>query len=172
MTPQRYRAHCKLALKSPTVQAFLACIKYAEHGPQWIDNPDVYRVEFGATLFPAEQLKWDKPRNVVVLKDRKGKVYRSSAKGAYQIKNDTWDGCKRRLGLADFLPISQDLAAVDLIGEGQAKALDYLLLSELDITIARCAPVWASLPGAPYGQPVKTMAEVDALYRQRLAMVA
>ena len=152
------RAECVEALKHPNVQAFLAVLRFTEHGKQWVDDKRVYRREFGGKLFPAAALDDDKPRSII---DR---GIRSSAKGAYQFLNGTWDECKAALSLDCFSPVNQDLAAVFLIG--RRRALYILMDGDLEGAVKRCAKEWASLPGSPYGQPVKTMAEVRAVFTE------
>lgn len=87
----------------------------------------------------------------------------STAAGAYQFLERTWDGCVRALGLADFQPQSQDAAAVYLIRGRQA--LDDVLAGRVQDAIRKCAREWASLPGSPYGQPVMTMQRALDVYR-------
>lgn len=87
----------------------------------------------------------------------------STAAGAYQFLERTWDGCVRALGLADFQPQSQDAAAVYLIRGRQA--LDDVLAGRVQDAIRKCAREWASIPGSPYGQPVMTMQRALDVYR-------
>lgn len=87
----------------------------------------------------------------------------STAAGAYQFLERTWDGCAKALGLTDFGQPSQDAAAVYLI-RGR-KALDDVLAGRVQQAISKCAREWASLPGSPYGQPVMTMQRALDVYR-------
>lgn len=102
----------------------------------------------------------DHPRRRVYVESLK--VW-STAAGAYQFLERTWDGCVRALGLADFQPQSQDAAAVYLIRGRQA--LDDVLAGRVQDAIRKCAREWASLPGSPYGQPVMTMQRALDVYR-------
>jgi hypothetical protein len=43
-------------------------------------------------------------------------------------------------------------------------ALDAVIRGDLEVAIAKCAKEWASLPGSPYGQPTKTLAQCIAVY--------
>jgi muramidase (phage lysozyme) len=56
--------------------------------------------------------------------------YTSTAAGAFQFLSRTWDECAKALGLTDFSPASQDLAAVFLID--RRKALDDVLAGRFD----------------------------------------
>lgn len=83
-------------------------------------------------------------------------------RGAYQLLARTWDECVKALGLPDFSPSSQDLAAAFLIR--RRGALPDALAGRLDVAIAKCNKEWASLPGSPYGQPTRTLAQATAVY--------
>ena len=86
----------------------------------------------------------------------------STAAGAYQILKRTWDGVALKLGLDDFSPESQDIAAVELIrGRG---AYDDVLAGRFETAVRKCNREWASLPGSPYGQPTHTLAQTKSYY--------
>lgn len=74
----------------------------------------------------------------------------STAAGAYQFIKPTWNSLAAKLGLPDFSPASQDLAAVEIIR--QRGALDAVQAGDLATAIAKCASTWASFNGAGYGQ--------------------
>ena len=60
-------------------------------------------------------------------------------------------GCYRRqLGLKDFSPKSQDAVALQQIKE--RGALPMIDRGDIRQAIDRCSNIWASLPGAGYGQ--------------------
>lgn len=130
------------------LRAFLRAIRYAEGTA----GADGYRMLFGGGLFSSFS---DHPR---VLVEKSG--YRSTAAGAYQILSRTWD--EVRSGLPDFSPASQDIAAARLIRRRGALADVYA--GRFADAIRKCAKEWASLPGSPYGQPVKTMAQMNSAY--------
>jgi muramidase (phage lysozyme) len=79
----------------------------------------------------------------------------STAAGKYQFLKGTWEAQAAKLGLTDFSPKSQDLAAWDLAKETYAKAGKRDLLADLkskDANVHRyiaktLAPIWTSLPG-------------------------
>lgn len=93
---------------------------------------------------------------------------KSTAAGRYQFLKSTWDG----LGMPDFTAASQDAAAVKLMKRrGMIKPL---LEGHVAAAVHNGAPEWASLPkegGGSYygGQTARTMAEIEAKYKQALA---
>ena len=89
--------------------------------------------------------------------------YTSTAAGAYQFLYKTWKEVSAKLGLTDFSPQSQDIAAVEKIRE--RGAYDLVIAGKLQEAIAKCAKEWASLPGSPYGQPTRTLAQATTSYK-------
>jgi muramidase (phage lysozyme) len=144
---------------SANLRAFLRMLRVGEG----TTDEDGYRRHFGGEL--ADSLA-DHPRKVVT-KKLGGKSISSSAFGAYQFLTRTWDGCKAALDLPDMSPASQDVAAVYLI-RGR-KALPDVLAGRIEQAIIKCNKEWASLPGSPYGQPVKTMAQALEYFASYLA---
>ena len=74
---------------------------------------------------------------------------------AYQFLSRTWDALARKLNLPDFDPASQDAAALELIRE--RGALKDVRAGRVAAAVAKCAPVWASLPGVGYSQPERKL---------------
>lgn len=147
------------ALKNPNVSAMLATIRHAEG----TSGQSGYRMLFGGGLF--EDLA-DHPRQWVTRLSR-GRPLTSTAAGAYQILARTWDSL-RSLGLRDFGARSQDIAAVELIRRrGALPAVERGAFAQAVELIRR---EWASLPGAGYGQPEKSAAELLAVYRSNGGM--
>jgi len=142
--------------------AFLLTIRTAEGTA----GPNGYRTLFGGSLFSGFS---DHPRQAM----RYGDLWTSAA-GAYQFmaisplpygrftKVNTWDRIKQRLGLPDFSPESQDLAALELIRE--AGAAGDVRAGRFDEAIRKVRGIWASLPGAGYGQPEKSLATLRTAY--------
>lgn len=87
----------------------------------------------------------------------------STAAGAYQFLASSWDETKRTMGLIDFSPASQDLAAVGrLAARG---ALDDVLAGRFTSAIRKINKEWASLPGSPYGQRTMQFSAALAIYQ-------
>lgn len=80
----------------------------------------------------------------------------STAAGKYQITRSTWRKLKARLALPDFSPASQDAAAVELLRE--SGALEHAQAGRFELAVARARRIWASLPGAGYEQPERSLA--------------
>ena len=147
---------CRLALGNANVQAFLRVIRDCEGTP----DDAGYRRHFGGELFDS----FDRHPGRAITKPHGGKALTSTAAGAYQFLSGTWAECQQALWLPDFSPASQDLAAVFLVR--RRGALDMVIAGQFEDAISGCAKEWASLPGSPYGQPVKTMAHCKAVYER------
>lgn len=143
-----------LDLSNANLQAFLRMIRYAEGTA----SANGYRTLFGGRLFEGYA---DHPR-IAVTATMGGESITSTAAGAYQILARTWDDIKRAAGVSDFAPASQDRAAAALIRRRGALADVYG--GRFADAVAKCAGEWASLPGSKYGQPRKTMDQVQAAY--------
>jgi muramidase (phage lysozyme) len=151
------RQHVEAALLSQNAQAWLRLLRWCEGTGQ---DDRAYRMFFGGALFDSLA---DHPRRTHTF-TMKGRPITSSAAGAYQFLARTWDECRDALRLPDFGPRSQDLAALFLTR--RRGALDDVLAGRIEDAIRKCAREWASLPGSPYGQPVKTLAECLRVYQQ------
>lgn len=153
--------------QADNMAAFLATIRNAEGTA----GPNGYRTLFGGALFSDFA---DHPRRAARFTDKAGRRLWTSAAGAYQFMAvsplptggttlvNTWDRIAKRLGLADFTPQNQDRAAVELIRE--AGALDDVHAGRFDAAISKVRKVWASLPGAGYAQPEKSLSSLQAAY--------
>ncbi len=135
--------------------AFLDMIAYSEG----TSGPDGYRTMFGGRLFDSYA---DHPRQVISFVNSKGQALRTSAAGRYQFLARTWDDLRAKLGLSDFTPDSQDAACAELIR--QRGALADVLAGRTAAAIVKCAPTWASLPGAGYAQPERKLSQLLAAY--------
>jgi muramidase (phage lysozyme) len=144
-------------------QNLLRTLRFAEGTER--GGLDSYRVMFGGRLAP--NLKTH-PGKVV----RSGK-YASDASGAYQFLSPSWQSHAKALGLKDFSPINQDLAALRaarnrLMPIGGLAALEKEGFSPR--VSAALAPEWASLPTETgesyYGQPVKKLSQLQKVFGQ------
>jgi muramidase (phage lysozyme) len=126
--------------------AFLDMIAVSEIGaPLLTVSDDGYNVLVGATLSKPLLFKSyaDHP-NIL------NAALRSTAAGRYQILNRWWRIYKAQMYLRDFSPISQDRYALQQLKEHGA--LPLIDAGRFDEAVAKVSNVWASLPGAGYGQ--------------------
>jgi len=146
---------------SPNLKAFLDMIAVSE-GTKGKGN-DGYNVIVGGDLFT---LYNDHPRKLVWLKPGLA----STAAGRYQLLARYWDVYKKQLGLQDFSPASQDAVAIQQIKE--RKALDDIEKGYINVAIDKCKNIWASLPGAGYGQHENSVDKLIAAYKAAGGVVA
>lgn len=147
---------------TPAGQKLLETISYAE-GTRRPNPEDAYRVMFGGQLAPDTKRH---PGKVI----SSGK-YRSTAAGKYQFLEDTYKSQAEPLGFTDFSPLAQDVAALRL---ARAKLMPIGGLATLEKegfsprVAAALAPAWASIPTLEgksyYGQPVKSLSELQKVY--------
>ncbi|MGL2989174.1 hypothetical protein ACSVHR_03050 [Acinetobacter nosocomialis] len=132
-------------LGSPNVQKMLDLIANAE-GVQHGYN----------TLFGNERLDdlSSHPNIKKQFKQTDGQVKNTTAAGRYQFLKDTWDGVAKDLGLKDFSPKNQDIAAVALLA--QNGALPSVLKGDFKTAVQKSGSTWASLPSSPYAQPKRS----------------
>lgn len=138
-------------------RAFLDMLAYAEG----TGGPNGYRTLFGGTLFGSFA---DHPRQSFQFTNKAGKTLRTTAAGRYQFLIRTWDALAKQLDLPDFGPESQDRAAIELIR--QRGALRDVQAGRIQAAIAKCAPIWASLPGAGYDQQERKLSSLINTYAQ------
>lgn len=74
----------------------------------------------------------------------------SNASGRYQFMLKDWGYYRALLKLPDFGPESQERWAIQLIKE--RRALPDIEAGNIISAISKCRNIWASLPGAGYGQ--------------------
>lgn len=147
-------------LQRPEVRSLLNTIRFAEGTA----GDEGYRTMFGGGKFDVSG-GWKHPQKTV-----KTSGYESAAAGGYQFLPGTWQSAKQSLGLQDFSPKAQDLAALHLIE--RRGALDPFLKGEKFGTVMnKLAPEWASLPtaagGSYYGQPSKKLGDLYNYYEQQ-----
>src|SRR5574343_81069 len=140
-------------LASANVRAFLEVIAEGEVGRH---DEEAYRVIVGGGRFDSFA---DHPRVKVYIPRLN---VTSSAAGKFQFLASTWDDVAKRYGLDSFSPFNQDCGAVGLIHD--RGALDDVRDGRLEVAIAKCAPIWASLPGDVYGQGGITMQRARAVF--------
>jgi len=138
------------ASTNSNVKAFLLMIRKCEGTA----GENGYRTLFGGKLFT----DFSKHPNVKVPFSN---TY-STAAGAYQFLYSTWVRIAATLNLKDFSPANQDLGAIELIREKNA-LLD-VEQGRVQDAIRKVSKVWASLPGAGYGQPEKSLTVAVSYY--------
>jgi muramidase (phage lysozyme) len=138
-------------------KAFLDMLAWSEGTSTIPGSDNGYNVLVGAT--PAHPLLFesyaDHPR-----------IYNpdldSTAAGRYQLLARYFDPYKQLLNLPDFSPASQDAIALRQITE--RRALTDVDAGNVSLAILKCSTIWASLPGAPYGQRQHKLSELQAVY--------
>lgn len=144
------------------VLAFLDMLAWSEGTSTINASDDGYNVIVGGGLFTDYSKH---PRKLVAL-PRYG--IKSTAAGRYQFLAGTWDAIVRNYGFKGrFIPEAQDLAAIKLLTE--CGALPYIKAGRIVDAIAEAAPIWASLPGAGYGQREHKLANLLGIYAEERA---
>jgi|7_EtaG_2_1085326.scaffolds.fasta_scaffold80861_2 lysozyme len=142
--------------KNPNAQKLLKMLSGAEGTLNKKTQEQQYNIMFGGSTFN----DLSKHPNKVIHSTK----YSSAAAGAYQFMPQTFQARAKQLGLPDFSPKSQDLAALATIrarGVNPTQPITRQMVAQL-------APEWASLPNmsgvSVYGQPVKSWNELMQFY--------
>lgn len=93
------------------------------------------------------------------------KALYSNASGRYQQMLKDWPHYKKQLKLLDFACESQDLVAIRHIKE--CRALKDIEQGNITSAIEKCRNIWASLPGAGYGQREHKLSNLLAVYKAK-----
>ncbi len=131
-----------MAELSPYAKALLETIA----GPESAGD---YNVIYGGSKFSDYG---DHPRTPVMITSGPNKGQYSTAAGKYQFLGSTWDDQANKLGLTDFSPASQDVAAWNLAQEeyrrdtGRSLEAD-LAAGDLSRVPSSLRNQWTSLPG-------------------------
>ena len=151
---------CRFATH-PNLMAFLDMLAHSEIGPALLaHSDDGYNVQVGGKLF-ADYSKHPKTVITVIIK---GKVVKSSAAGRYQLLSKYYDAYRKSLKLNDFSPVSQDQIALQQIKE--QGAIRNIKEGNIITAIDKCKNIWASLPGAGYGQHENDLNQLLKVYQQ------
>lgn len=135
------------------VCAFLDMLAVSEIGPKLLaSSDDGYNVLVGGNLFASYA---DHP-NIY------NRSLNSTAAGRYQLLHRWWLPYKAALSLPDFSPLSQDRVAIQQIRE--RGALPWVVAGRFDDAVHRVSNLWASLPGAGYGQHENQLDQLRAAY--------
>lgn len=121
--------------QNANVRAFLLLIRKSEVGHK--GDIDYQTLNGGATF---KAPPWVHPNKIV-------SPGTSTAAGAFQIVKGTWDSVSKANGLTDFSPVSQEIAAIGLLG--YRGALPDIMEGNLDAVFSagRVGKEWDSLPG-------------------------
>lgn len=138
---------------TPQMDAFLDMLAASEGTAGKGD--DGYNVLVGGTTFVGYE---DHPRTLVHIRNGLS----STAAGRYQLLARYWDAYKAQLGATSFDPYWQDTIAIQQIKE--CRAVEAIEAGDLETAIARCAHIWASLPGAGYGQHENRVSSLIAAF--------
>ncbi|MBB5875878.1 glycoside hydrolase family 104 protein [Xanthomonas sp. 3498] len=148
------------------VVAFLDMLAWSEgtdNGKQ-LTADHGYDVLVGGGLFRSYA---DHPR---VLVDLPKLGIKSTAAGRYQLLQRYYVAYSKSLGLGDFSPLSQDLIALQQIKE--RGALKLIQAGNIKSAIAKVSNIWASLPGAGFGQHEHSIDDLLAAYKRAGGAVA
>lgn len=144
---------------SPNVHAFLDMLAWSEIGPGLLaHSDDGYDVLVGSTA--RAPLLFDSYATHPNVYNRR---CNSTAAGRYQILARYWPHYRDLLKLSDFGPVNQDLYAIQQLRE--RKALPLIESGHIIAAIAQVSNIWASLPGAGYGQHEHEMKNLLAAYK-------
>lgn len=175
----------KQLVNNPKIKAFLNTIGYAE-GANYntIVKGTVVSSKTDKSLVGKKNATFsDFSKHPETLVKVNSKGLKSTAAGKYQIMADTWNttidkkgvkhiGLKDRLGLTDFSPKSQDLAAVQkMIDKGM---VDSILKGDIKTAINLGSGTWASLPntngvGNYKDQNAKSLNDLQNVYKDSLS---
>lgn len=131
---------------------YAVCFGYKHTIVDFSDHPSENTIDHPVE-WPGESISFLGPDYVGMI---------STAAGKYQITLHTWRALAAALNLPDFSPQSQDAGATLLIK--QKGALDLVNSGQVAAAIAKCASIWASLPGSTAGQPTRLLGALVTSY--------
>ncbi|WP_341959155.1 glycoside hydrolase family 104 protein [Pseudomonas sp. RC10] len=144
------------------VLAFLDMLSFSEGTvTSRFTRDDGYDVIVGGLNSPNTFTSYADHPGVLVTVNSKG--LKSSAAGRYQLLQRWWPPYKKLLALKDFSPVNQDLVAIQQIRE--RGALHDVMVGNIAEAISKVSNIWASLPGAGYGQHEHKLEDLIARYQ-------
>lgn len=150
---------------NPNLAAFLDMIAVSEIGEKLLSkSDDGYNVVVSGKLFEG----YAKHPNIKVPLPNLGIT--STAAGRYQLLNRYAIAYMQQLNLKDFSPESQDAIALQQIRE--QKATSDIIEGRFEAAVEKCSNIWASLPGAGYGQHENEMSKLKAAFVKAGGVVA
>lgn len=129
---------------------------------------DGYDVVVGGLDSPNTFINYAGHPNILVTVNKQG--LKSTAAGRYQLLFRWWGPYRDLLQLKDFSPESQDRVAIQQIRE--RGALGDIQAGRVRDAISKCSNIWASLPGAGYGQREHRIEDLVQQYRTAGGVVA
>lgn len=131
------------------VLAFLDMLAFSEGTvTSRYTRDDGYDVIVGGLDSPNTFIGYADHPGILVTVNTKG--LKSTAAGRYQLLKRWWGPYRKLLSLPDFSPVSQDMVAIQQIRE--RGALPDIAAGNIATAIDKVSNIWASLPGAGYGQ--------------------
>ena len=126
-------------------KAFLDMLAWSEGTDNGRQKPEIMVMSVSCRR---RAIYWlpDHPRKLVTL-NPKSNQQALDATSFFPVGGDVY---RKQLGLKDFSPKSQDAVALQQIKE--RGALPMIDRGDIRQAIDRCSNIWASLPGAGYGQ--------------------
>lgn len=149
----------------PNVAAFLDMIAFSEgtdNGRQATEDRG-YDVLVGGGLFAGYA---DHPRRLIKLHADLS----STAAGRYQLLARYFDAYRKQLKTAGFGPLVQDKIALQQIRE--RGALPAIEAGNFVKAVSLVRNIWASLPGAGYGQYEHKLTDLAAVYQRKGGVLA
>lgn len=146
---------------SPRMNAFLATIRWAETGTS--DKSSYTKLVFNGTFnnFSTHpRIKQCAPIN--------GRRVCSTAAGAYQMLDISWDDLAPDLKLKDFTPPSQDRMAIEYIRRNNA--IRDIEAGNVETAFCKVGRVWASLICNDYNQNAKSLEQLKNYYNKQLVV--
>lgn len=159
-----------ITIEEARVRAFMRMIRVCEgttgeQGYERLFGGESFIKDYHKTFATHPQIK------ITRTNKKTGKVYISSAVGAYQVMGYTWEDrstafWRGQYGIADFSPESQDLLCVVILKEKvRDNALNMITQGNVKEAIENsCSYEWASLPPGRHGQPIKSLSECLRVY--------
>lgn len=161
------------SVQEPNLAAFLDMLAWGELGADYLKRSDD---GYNVVVTGADRVLelFDDYADHPFAGGRKSKLIRpatatkpaltSNAAGRYQQMLKDWPHYKAQLRLKDFSPESQDKVAIQHIKE--CRALPDIQAGRIVEAIAKCRNIWASLPGAGYGQPEHKLENLLDAYKR------
>lgn len=145
---------------SSRMSAFLATIRWAETGTSGKESYTklVFNGTFNNNFATHPRTKQCAPIN--------GRNVCSTAAGAYQMLDISWNDLAPDLGLKDFSPSSQDRMAIEYIRRN--KAIRDVEAGNFEVAACKVGKIWGSFPCNNYNQNAKSLDKLQGYYNQQL----